>query len=171
MRIALAAVAVTLSLTACMKPAGETPEQAGARMQAESDSARTAITANARRYERAVLAGNMDSLAALYASNGMVMPPNMPMAHGSDAIKTTFHNMMAAAPPTTFAITPRAVSASGDLAIEDGTWKYTGKMGTATMADSGMYLIHWHRSGGDWKIMQHTWNSQNPPMAMAPARH
>lgn len=172
MRTTLITVAAAISLTACMKPAGETPEQTNARTQAESDSARTVITANARRYERAVMSGNMDSLAAMYASNAIIMPPNMGMAHGSDAIKTTFHNMMSSTPPTAFTVTPRTVSASGDVAIEDGTWKFAGKMGAAAVADSGMYLIHWHRDGGNWKIMEHIWNSQNPPMAMAaPARH
>ena len=163
-------IAVVAVLLAACKPAGETPEQANARMQAESDSARTASTASARRYEAAMVANNIDSVVALYASNALIMPPNMPMARGTDSIKQAFTGMMSAGPVTAFTVNPISVSASGDLAVEHGTWKWSGRMNNAVVSDSGTYLIHWHRNGGNWKIMEHIWNSTNPPAPMPVAR-
>jgi ketosteroid isomerase-like protein len=170
----LAAAASTLALVACMKPA-ETPEQAAARNQATTDSVHTYVMANAPRYAANVVSGNTDSILQWYASDAMMMAPNMPAARGHDAIKQLLTGMISAAPMTKMEIRPTDVTASGDLAVERGTFTLAVKPAgaPAAMADSGNYLIHWHRDGNTWKIKEHIWVSSNPPMAMpaAPARH
>ena len=165
-------IVITAALITACKPAGETPEQATARMAAQADSVRTMATAGAGRWSAAMLANNMDSIVAMYASNAIVMPPGMPAARGRDDIKTLFTNLNAPAPATAFTVRPGNVAANGDVATESGVWVYTGKVPNngPVVSDSGTYLIHWHRNGGNWEIMEHIWNSSNPPPPAAPAR-
>lgn len=163
-------IVLATALIAACKPAGETPEQAAARMQATTDSLTTFVNAGARRWEASMVAGTMDSIAAMYASNAIVMPPNMAMVRGRDDIKTLFTNLRNAAPPTAFTVTPQSIAASGDIGSESGMWKFSGTANNRTVADSGSYLIHWHRNGSGWEVAEHIWNSSNPPMPAAPAR-
>lgn len=148
-------------LAACQKP--ETPEQAAARMQAESDSARTAIEAANVRYAR-YLNGNMaDSVASLFTENGMVMPPNMPAVTGRAAIGT----WMAAnpmPPGSSITFTVAEVAASGPIAIERGSYAFTmPAMGrTPAMNTAGKYLAHWHKVGGEWLVAADIWSDDVP---------
>jgi hypothetical protein len=67
-------IAAALTLTACQK--AETPEQAAARIEQESAAARTAIDARNAAFEAHFMAGHADSVAAFYAEDGEILPPN-----------------------------------------------------------------------------------------------
>ena len=166
MRMRYFAVAV-LALAAC-KPAAETPDQAQARMAAEGDSVKAGVTQMDNAFAEHMKAGHADSVAAFYADNASLMAPNMPAAHGAAAIKAALTSMLAQGKPTAFTLTPQEVSANGPMAIERGRYVFGSAMGV----DSGKYLVHWHKIGGTWKIVDDIWNSDNPamPMPAAPAR-
>lgn len=54
----------------------------------------------AKIFIEATSAGNADAIAALYAPNAVLMPPNGPAIHGRDAIRSVFQNNFSAGPNT-----------------------------------------------------------------------
>jgi ketosteroid isomerase-like protein len=161
-------LAVVALAAACQTP--ETAEQASARMQAESDSAKAQIEQSMAAFARYAGAGQADSLASLYADNAVLMPPNMSAATGRAAIQEAFAGMLQAGAPTLHFVV-QSVVANGPLAVERGTYHMTtpASAGQPASADSGKYLAHWHRIDGQWKMVDDIWNS-DAPMTPAPAR-
>jgi ketosteroid isomerase-like protein len=140
--------AATLALTgfACQKKADTAAEE-------------TAIRAQVAAWNAAIVAKNDSAIGAIYADNGVLMPPNEKMVTGTAAIRAFFATMwpMNAA----LVVTPGSivVAGSGDMATESGTWTFS----AAGMNDNGKYLIHWHKIGTEWKVVDDIWNSDNPP--------
>ena len=149
-------------------PKAETAEQAEARMTSETAAARTAIEASNASFMTHFNAGQGDSVAAHYTEDGRVMAPNMAVASGRQAIAGSM-GMMAGA---TLVLTTESVSASGPLAVERGTYKLTltppGM--TAPITDTGKYLVHWHKVGDNWMMVDDIWNSDLPAMPAPPAK-
>lgn len=170
MRIRYFAV-LALALAAC-KPQPETEAAASARMSAEADSVKLGVAEMNAAFANDMKAGNVDSLMVRYADDATVMAPNMPAAHGTAAIRAAFTGMLAMGKPTAFTLTADEVSANGPMAIERGHYSWT-MMGpdNKPMTDNGKYLVHWHKIGGKWKIMQDMWSSDAAamPMPAAPA--
>lgn len=168
----LALAAAAFAFAACKPPA---PADGAMANQASTDSVKAGIDAMNRAYTQHLLAGHADSVAAMYAADATLMPPNMAPAHGAEAIRAALNGMMAMGKPTSFTMRSENVVVAGPMAIERGRWTY-GMMGpnNMAMADSGNYLVHWHNVGGKWMLMDDIWNSDHPAMAMpaaAPARH
>ena len=168
MRSASLLFAVAL-LAACQKP--ETPEQASARMSAESDSAKTAIDAANVRYDRHMNSGHPDSIAMMFTEGGLMMGPNAPTVAGRDSIRAMM-TRMPLPPGATLAFTAVDVAANGPIAIERGSYTFSmpamGRTPASTM--TGKYLAHWHRMGGEWQIAAEVWNDDAPMPAMPAAR-
>ena len=162
------AMAALLAAVACQT--AETPEQMRARMQTESDAARAAIEQAMAAFARHVGAGNADSVAALYADNAVLMPPNMAAATGRAAIREAFAGMLSGGAPTIH-FTVQSVVANGPLAVERGRYHLTmpAAAGQPAMADSGKYLVHWHKVGDRWMIQEDVWNSDAPAAPPEPA--
>jgi uncharacterized protein (TIGR02246 family) len=157
------------ALAACAKP--ETPEQAATRMQAESDAVRPAIEAGNASYVRYFNAGQADSLAALHTENTHVMPPNGPAVHGRDGVRELMTGFFQQAPSSQLTIRVEDVAANGPMAVDRGRWSFTPQAGTPMPADSGKYLVHWHRQAdGSWQIQDDIWNSDVPLPPPPPAR-
>ena len=153
-----AAAALLLVAAAC-KPPAETAEQMAARMAADADSARTGIEAQNRRFEAAMAAGSADSLAALYTDDAAMMAPNMPGVIGRDSIRAAFVPMMQGG-KATLTLNTVAVSANGPMAVERGTYHFTiTPTHGAAQAESGKYLVHWHKVNGTWLLADDIWNS------------
>jgi len=159
-------LALGLGVMAGCAPKPETPEQAEARMTAEAASARTAIEASNQQFVMHFNAGHGDSVAAFYAEDGRVMAPNMAVASGRQAIAASM-GMMAGA---TLALTTESVAASGPLAVERGTYTITltPPGAKAPITDNGKYLVHWHKVGDKWMMVDDIWNSDLPPMPAGP---
>lgn len=159
-------MALVLGVAAGCTPKAETAEQAQARMASEATSARTEIEASNQMFMAHFNAGRGDSLAAIYAENGRVMAPNEPVAAGRTAIAASM-GMMGAMKPN-LVLTTESVVANGDLAVEAGTYKITltppGAPGPIT--DTGKYLVHWHKVGDKWMMVDDIWNSDLPAVPM-----
>jgi ketosteroid isomerase-like protein len=165
--VTIAVLAAAAALTAC-KPA---PANDAAAMQASDDSVKTYIDNSNAAFSRAMVSGNMDTILMPYAPNATLMMPNMAPVSGADNIRAAMTGMMAEGKPTAFEIKSENVVVSGPMAIERGRYTMSYPMGTATHADSGKFLVHWHNVGGKWVIVDDIWNSDLPPMVMpAPAR-
>ena len=164
-RSLMAALGIFAMITAC-QPVAETAEQAEARMASEAAAAKTAIEASNTRFMAHFNAGQGDSVAAHYTEDGRVMAPNMPVASGRQAIAASMGAMGGA----TLVLTTESVAASGSLAVERGTYKITltPPGATAPITDTGKYLVHWHKVGDNWMMVDDIWNSDLPAMPMGP---
>lgn len=159
----------TAALIAGCQPAAETAEQAEQRMSADAAAAKTAIEASNAQFAAHFNAGQGDSVAAHYTEDGRVMAPNMAVASGRAAIAASM-GMMAGA---TLVLTTESVAANGPLAVERGTYRITltPPGATAPITDTGKYLVHWHKVGDKWMMVDDIWNSDLPAMpAEAPAK-
>jgi ketosteroid isomerase-like protein len=164
MRIAPWAVAALCAVAACA-PKPETPEQAAARMAAETDSARAAIEAANAAFVRYFAAGHADSAAMNYAEGARALMPNEPMVEGRAAIQAKFAEWMAAG-TWQMQVTTVSVEASGPLAVEVGTSVIgftpgpNAPRGMAAMyPDSGKYVTVWKKVDGRWTIITDIFNS------------
>jgi ketosteroid isomerase-like protein len=140
--------AATLALTgfACQK-------------KADTATAEKAIRDGDAAWNAAVAAKNDSALAVLYADNGTLMPPNHQIVTGTAAIRSYFALLWPM--NATLVITPTAitVASSGDMATDVGTYTFS----AGQMNDTGKYLVHWHKMGPTWKVVDDMWNSDNPP--------
>jgi uncharacterized protein (TIGR02246 family) len=99
-------------------------------------------------------------LAALYAENAMLMPPNAAMAKGRPAIQAVWQGMMDEnARDITLTAIDRSVC--GDLGYEAGTYTLNmGAPGGPVASDKGKYLMTVRRGpGGKWLIQNDIFNS------------
>jgi len=108
-------------------------------------------------------AGNADAVAAQYADDGVLMPPNVPASTGRAAIaaflaKDTANTKAAGLALKNTAVT--AVGVTGDLAWMSGTFAVVDVKGAPI--DTGKYLSVHRRSSGGWLYVRDIWNSDNP---------
>jgi ketosteroid isomerase-like protein len=146
-----------LALAACA-PKPETPEQAQARIRAESDSAKTAIDTADARFVAYMAAGKADSAALNYAEDAVFYPSGEPAAVGRPAIQASFQQMLGMG-SWRIAPTNTKVVASGPVAVETGHYVINltpGPHSPAGMAamypDSGNFLTTWRKVDGRWLI-------------------
>jgi uncharacterized protein DUF4440 len=155
-------------LVACQ--ARETPEQAQARMQKESEAFTAAASSISKRYMGWVAAGRADSIAGVFTAQGREMPPNEPAVVGRVAIEM-YEARNAATFASRLVIRGESYMASGPLGIERGSYTFEGKAKRgapkgmpAMVNDEGKYLIHWHNVNGQWQMADMMWNSNRSTM-------
>ncbi|MCB0257147.1 MAG: nuclear transport factor 2 family protein, partial [Anaerolineae bacterium] len=121
-----------------------------------------AINAVWREYEASQLAGDPDRWIALWAEDGVQMPPGSPPVVGKAAIDTRDREDLAVNEYSEFTIENEEVEVSGDLAFARGTFKVTvaAKSGGEPMHFEGKYTtIFRQQPDGTWKIYRDTFNS------------
>ena len=159
MRRLVPALSLVATMAAC-QPAAPTVDLA-----AEEAAIRAQVTA----FNTAIAAYDEAGSAAIYAPDAVLMPPNQGRQVGTEFLT----QMVAGLEPlkATFVVTPSAimVTASGDLALEEGTWKTSVPMADGTtFEDYGKYLAGWKKTNGTWLVQYDIWNSDNaPPQAAA----
>ena len=148
----LTGLAALLVAAACART--ETPEQMQARMQTESDSARTAIEAAMAAFARHFNAGSADSMAMFYASDARIMPPGMPMVEGRDSIRATLAGYLSAGRVEGFTLAVQSVTANGPMAVERATFSMTfTPTGGQPMPSRGKSVALWRRQAdGSWRV-------------------
>jgi uncharacterized protein (TIGR02246 family) len=151
-----------LLLPACQareKPANETAQVNNA-AAIDIGGDEQAIRGQVDRWLQLIKAKDAPGIAALYAEDGAVMPPNAPIGKGRAAIERTWASMMAT-PGFDLAITPEQiiVSSSGDMALDRGTYRLTITPDGAAQTDTGKYVVVWRKIGGEWKAAADIFNS------------
>lgn len=106
--------------------------------------------------------GDSVGLAALYTSDGKMMPANMPAATGQKEITSAFAGLIHTMGPIDLAFTTINVWGADPLAIEEGTVRIS-KDGKEM--DRGKYIVIWKMEDGKWKLFRDIFNSDLPPMA------
>ena len=107
--------------------------------------------------------GDAAGVAALYADDATVLPPNSEMAVGKQAILDLWKSEMQTGLKEV-KLTTVKVGGSGDMIYEIG--KYTAiiqPQGGTGMTDHGKYLVVLKRQpSGAWKLQADIWNSSFP---------
>ncbi len=151
----------SLGLVACGEQAGED----GMEMAMEMDMAelRADLEAMDVRWAEGYTAGDAAAVAALYAEDATLLPPNVKKLQGRAAIQAFFKAELEMG-ATDLGLTTISVGGAGDIAYVVG--RYTVAVpaeGGEMMRDEGKYLaIHQHQADGTWKLKFDTWNSDLP---------
>jgi uncharacterized protein (TIGR02246 family) len=135
----------------------------------DTAAAEAAMKSGVAAWQDAYNAGDADKIAAMYADDGVVMAPNVPVATGRDAIRAMIAKQSAEAKAAglTLAIKQGAMGVSGDLAWHSGSYTVNGADGAAV--DGGSYMEMRRNSGGQWLITRDIWNS-DAPAPVAPGK-
>ena len=130
--------------------------------QNTSASVRKAIEANAKVLMEAFNKGDASGVAALYAMDAQLLPPNDKLAEGRANIQT-FWAGAASSGLKMLSLTTSDVMATGVYAIETGKYVTTFPApGGGTATDEGKFVVVWRREGRGWKIVRDIWNSDKP---------
>ena len=161
MRRLIPALSLAAALAAC--------QPAAPKVDVAAEEA--AIRAQVAAFNTAIQAYDTAGIGAVYAPDAVLLPPNQGRIVGTALIEGMFGGMQQL--KAQMAVTPTAitVAASGDIAVEEGTWTWTmPNADGSTFNDNGKYLVAWKKVGGKWLVSQDIWNSDNaPPAAAAPA--
>ena len=117
-------------------------------------------------YEASILAGDADRWIALWAEDGVQLPPGAPAVNGKEAIYAGIVSDLDTFEYTEFVITPEELSVNGDMAISRGVYSLTfvAKTGGDPMQLDGKYMTHIRQQpDGSWKIYRDIFNSNVPP--------
>ena len=163
-RLLLLSVAALL-LPACQ--AGEKPANDAAEVNStaavDTGADEQAIRGHVDRWLQLVKAKDAAGIAALYAADGAVMPPNAPIGKGRGAIQQTWASMMQTPGfDLTFAPEQIVVSSSGDMALDRGTYRLAVAPNGTAQTDTGKYVVVWRKIGKDWKAAADIFNSDLP---------
>jgi uncharacterized protein (TIGR02246 family) len=123
------------------------------------------LEAAARAWEERFAASDAAGLAALYAEDAQLLPPQSEPVNGRAAIEKYWRSGMdQGAGEVKFEIFE--VHAMGDLAADVGRFVF--RDATGTEVDRGLYIVLWKKVGGEWRLFRDIWNSSVVPAA-APA--
>ena len=161
---------VALGVVVGCAPKAETPEEETARIQRESNVAKTAIEEANKAFVTHFNLGHGDVVAKMYTPDAVVALVGAPVVSGREPI-TKFWNEFIAGMKPQLVLTTAAVTANGPIAIERGTYAITVTTPGGPATESGTYLVHWHRVDGKWMLAEDIGTSEKPlpPPPAAPA--
>lgn len=169
----LFAVAIAFALlTGCQQQPAEETGTTEETPAVDEAAIRQSIEGLMGAWESAALAGDAAALAALYAEDAVLQPPNAPKAVGRAAIQAALTEMLATTPFTAIDIVSEGseVSASGDIAWAHGSYTSTNTVNGAPYEDTGKWLSVYENYDGQWSHVADAWNSDTPlPGMEAPA--
>lgn len=114
-------------------------------------------------------AGDWAGVAAFYATDALLMPPNAKAVSGTAAIQQ-YWSATPAGTKVELTVSSVTLSTAGELATDAGTYKLTIPMPDgSSVTDEGKYLVTWKKGTDGWKMAQDIWNSDLPPVPPAPA--
>lgn len=127
--------------------------------QQEAPADPSVIAAGAAAWEAAINAGDLDAVVELYTADARIMPPNLEMSSGRDAVRDGFSGLIEAG--ISIEITSIEAMVSGDLGYNVGT--YVMRAGDEVV-DTGKYMETWRLDrDGKWRVSNDIYNSDNPP--------
>ncbi len=114
------------------------------------------IAAANAKFMEAFARGDAAGVANLYAEDGAVLPPSVPMLQGRAAIQAFWQGPMDGGVKKV-TLTSKEVADHGDMAVEVGLYALYGD--ADQLLDAGKYLVVWARQHGDWQLHRDIWNS------------
>ena len=122
---------------------------------ARAEDVRQAVDAGNAAFRTALLSGDAKKVSELYTTRAEVIPAGAAIASGRAAIALYWQGAIDGGVKD-LALETRAVEVAGDLAIEDGTAKFTTADGEVS---SSRYVVVWRREGGSWRLHRDIWNA------------
>lgn len=124
---------------------------------------RQAIEKANAKFGEAVRKGDGAAIAALYAEDAKLLPPNSEMIQGKDGIKAFWTGGLQMGIKDAVLKTVEVLGMR-DVVYEIGKYDLTIKPeGQGTIKDIGKYLVIWKRSAdGTWKLLVDIWNTNIP---------
>jgi uncharacterized protein (TIGR02246 family) len=109
----------------------------------------------------AVNTSDANRCAAVWAADGVLMPPHHPSVHGREAIGEYFRTLFSRS-KVTFEFTSSHIHLAGDVALERVT--YTAMIwpghDASPLEDGGKGLhVYGRQPNGSWKLTHDIWNS------------
>ncbi len=95
------------------------------------------------------------AIAAIYAPNGSIMPPNAATVTGRDALEAFWVEFLASG--NIIGIKGTEIRASGNIGYRVGT--YTIASPHNELLDKGKYVEVWHHLDDGWRLMYDIFNS------------
>ena len=99
------------------------------------------------------------AIAAIYAPNGSIMPPNAEAVTGREDIEVFWVNFLASG--NIVGITYNEVGASGNIGYKVGT--YTIASPYNVLIDKGKFVEVWQNSDNGWQLKYDIFNSDREP--------
>ena len=134
--------------------------------QAQTSAETASISATVTSYEVAMNASNTDALIALYAEDGVLMPPYTHSVVGKAAVREAY-----VAGSKVFALHVKSNIAEGVQMAPDwafvrtnsaGTMKINATGATSDEANQELFILR-KEAGGEWKIARYSFSNTNPP--------
>ena len=127
------------------------------------DVVRALIEIQNGQYMTAYKGKDAAAVASLHTEDAVVLPPNLEMIKGREAIQNATTAEINAG-GTDLALTTLDVYGSGDFAYEIGRYALKVKQdGQIIMQDSGKYIVVWEQVSKDnWLIKADIWNTDLP---------
>jgi ketosteroid isomerase-like protein len=116
------------------------------------------VKARVAAWEKAFNAGKVEDVAAMYAPDGMRMPPNAVAVKGRDAVLAQLRDsrkMMSGVE-----LQAGQAIVEGGLAVAHGTYKIKGLDGA--IVDNGKWVSVGRKVNGQWTTVSDIWNSDRP---------
>jgi uncharacterized protein (TIGR02246 family) len=154
-------MALAIGLAACHRSERQADAPAGLSAR---DSAGIASSDSA--FQAAANAGNAAAVAAVYATDASLLPPNLPVRRGRTAIQDYWAGLLDAY-TVKFEIAPDMIEGRGDLAYNMGHYRFTAvpkEKNAPGIADEGKFVeILKKQPDGSWKYIVDIYNSNLAP--------
>ena len=131
---------------------------------AEPETDIAGLEAMRDQWQAAFDANDAAAIAALYAANGTLHPPNAKKMMGRRAIEAYWDEFMSSV--GSGEINDSEVYASGDAGYKVGTYMLTDAAGAPS--DVGKYVEIWRHIDGRWQMLHDIYNSDMPLPAPPP---
>jgi ketosteroid isomerase-like protein len=122
---------------------------------------RAAIIAAREAFLAGLNAANVDDCVAVWATEGVMMPPHHPAVYGRQAIGEYFSTLFSRG-RFTFTLTSSNLTLIGDVAVERLTYSAVISMAgsNSSVEDVGKGLhVYRRQPEGSWKLVEDIWNS------------
>jgi len=116
------------------------------------------LKARAEAWEKAFNASKLEEVAAMYAQDGVRMPPNAATVKGRDAVLTQLRDSRKIM--SGVEIEAEKAIAEGNLGVTHGTYRIKGPDGT--IVDHGKWVSIGRKVDGQWTTVSDIWNSDRP---------
>jgi ketosteroid isomerase-like protein len=127
-------------------------------------SPKTDILASTREWEAKLEAGDAAGIAALYAEDAQLLPPNMAIVNGRASIQQFWQGAIDAGMKHG-KLELVELHGSGDTMTEVG--RYVISDGNGKTLETGKYTVIWKKVKGRWSLYRDMWNSSDPVAAPA----
>jgi cytochrome P450 family 103 len=126
---------------------------------ARAADVRPAIEAANAQFVAAFEKGDGAAVAALYASDGQVLPPESDIVRGAEAIRKFWQGAIGSG-IAGVSLKTVEIYAHASTATEVGQYELRDK--EAKVLDHGKYIVIWRLEGGSWKLFRDMYSSSAP---------